>query len=124
MTAVKTLFERLGGEAAVQAAVVSFYGRVLDDALLAPFFAGLDVDALIKKQIAFMSMAFAGPHRYSGRDLRTAHAPLVQRGLGDQHFDAIGRHLRSTLEELRVDAGAIAEINSIVESTRVDVLSK
>lgn len=119
-----SLFERLGGEAAIEAAVVSFYERVMADPTLAPFFDGFDMDAQIKKQIAFMTMAFAGPNRYTGRDLRTAHARLVQRGLGDAHFDAIQLHLRMTLEELGIEPQAVSEVATIVEGTRHDVLGK
>ncbi len=39
------------------------------------------MDKQVNKQIAFMTMAFGGPHNYTGRDLRTAHARLVERGL-------------------------------------------
>lgn len=119
-----SLFERLGGEAAIEAAVVGFYGRLMGDDTLAPFFDGLDMDAQIKKQIAFMTMAFEGPSRYTGRDLRTAHAKLVARGLADTHFDSVQIHLRETLEELGVDASTVGEVARIVETTRRDVLGK
>jgi hemoglobin len=119
-----TLFERLGGEAAIEAAVVGFYERVMADPTLAPFFDGFEMGAQIKKQIAFMTMAFAGPNRYSGRDLRTAHAKLVERGLDDSHFDSIQIHLRTTLEELGVDVPTVGEVARIVETTRRDVLGK
>jgi hemoglobin len=119
-----SLFDRLGGEAAIEAAVVGFYDRVMSDPTLAPFFDGLDMGAQIKKQIAFMTMAFAGPNKYSGRDLRTAHARLVQRGLADSHFDSIQVHLRETLEELGVDPSTVGEVAGIVETTRRDVLGK
>ena len=118
------LFDRLGGEAAIEAAVIGFYERVMSDPTLAPFFDNLDMGAQIKKQIAFMTMAFAGPNRYTGRDLRTAHARLVARGLDDSHFDSIQVHLRSTLEELGIDDSTINEIAAIVETTRRDVLGK
>ena len=123
-SASPSLFERLGGEAAIEAAVVGFYERVMSDPTLAPFFDGFDMGAQIKKQIAFMTMAFAGPNRYTGRDLRTAHAPLVARGLNDGHFDSVQVHLRTTLEELGVDPATVAEVAGIVETTRRDVLGK
>lgn len=119
-----SLFDRLGGEAAIEAAVVDFYERVMSDPSLAPFFDGLDMDAQIKKQIAFMTMAFAGPTRYTGRDLRTAHAKLVKRGLNDAHFDSIQTHLRETLEDLGVDGTTVTEVAGIVETTRKDVLGR
>lgn len=119
-----TLYERLGGEAAVSAAVVDFYRRVLDDPLLAPFFSGISMEALIEKQIAFMTMALDGPHRYSGRDLAVAHAPLVHRGLGDAHFDAVAGHLQQTLDALEVDAATSGEVLAIVSGTRAAVLGR
>ncbi len=115
-----TLYERIGGEAAV----VGFYDRVMADESLAHFFAHLDMDAQIKKQIAFMTMAFGGPNRYTGRDLRTAHAKLVANGLHDAHFNAVEDHLKDTLVELGVDDVTSNEVLEIVGGTRADVLNR
>jgi truncated hemoglobin YjbI len=51
-----SLHERFGGKASIEAAVVLFYRRAMDDEALAPFFAELDLDT----QIAFMTMVFGG----------------------------------------------------------------
>lgn len=120
-----TLYDRLGGEDAVLAAVDLFYAKVLADDLTRPFFEGLDMAAQTRKQLAFMTRAFGGPVVNQGRDLRTAHAELVRRkGLGDAHFDAIARHLRATLSELGVAPDTVAEALSIVEATRDEVLGR
>jgi len=42
-------------------------------------------------------MAFGGPNNYTGKDLRTGHAHLVERGLNDWHFDAFAELLSETL---------------------------
>lgn len=118
---VATLYERIGGEAAIEAAVVSFYERMMADPALARFFEHLDVAAQIRKQIAFMTMAFGGPSTYSGKDLRTAHARL---GLADAHFDALERHMTETLKDLGVDEATTAEVLSVIEGTRDDVLGR
>jgi hemoglobin len=118
-----TLFAQLGGEAAIQAAVVLFYEKVMADASLAPFFDGIDFQKQIEKQIAFMTMAFDGPNDYSGRDLRTAHAGLVKRGLSDAHFDKVAAHLAETLDELGISADVKTQVLSIVDGTRADVLA-
>jgi len=120
----KSLFERLGGPEAIFATVQSFYQKVMADSELAPFFSHLDMNAQTDKQIAFLTMAFGGPSRYTGRDLRTAHAGLVSRGLSDVHFDRVAEHLASTLAELAVPAELVSEVMGIVESTRADVLSR
>ena len=121
----KSLFDRLGGEAAVEAAVVDFYERVMSDPSLSPFFEHLDMDAQIKKQIAFMKMAFGGPNQYTGKDLRTAHASLVaSKGLTDSNFDAVAKQLGERLTELGVDDATTSEVISVVAGTRSDVLNR
>ena len=119
-----SLYERLGGEAAVLAAVDVFYKKVLADELTKRFFEDLDMKAQVKKQIAFMTWAFGGPAEYKGRDLREAHAPLVKKGLLDSHFDAVAVHLKDTLTELGVAPALIQESLAIVGGTRSDVLGR
>jgi hemoglobin len=119
-----TLYEKLGGEAAVDAAVDIFYGHVLADPRVNYWFEGVDMKKQAAHQKAFLTMAFGGPHAYSGRDMRIGHAHLVKRGLNDSHFDAIADNLRRTLEELNVAEDAIKEVLDLVESLRDDVLNK
>jgi hemoglobin len=120
-----SLYERLGGEAAIAAAVDLFYDKVMADELTRPFFSSLDMKAQIKKQRAFMTVAFGGPDEYRGRDMRVAHAALVRdQGLSDVHFDAVAEHLRATLAELGVAAPLIAEVLGIVGGTREQVLGR
>ena len=84
-----TLFEQLGGQDAVEAAVDNFYRKVLTDDRVSSFFDDVDMDRQRAKQKAFLTMAFGGPNNYSGKDMRTAHARLVAKGLNDSHVDAI-----------------------------------
>lgn len=119
-----TLYERIGGEAAVNAAVELFYRKVLNDYRINRFFDNTDMDKQIAKQKAFFTMAFGGPNNYTGQDMRTAHARLVSMGLDDSHFDAVMEHLGATLTELNVPAELIAEAAALAESTRNDVLGK
>jgi hemoglobin len=121
---MQTLFERIGGREAVNVAVEIFYGHVLADARIAHFFEDVDMSAQKNKQKAFLTMAFGGPHRFTGKDMRTAHAHLVQRGLEDSHFDAVLENLGRTLGELEVPKEVIDEVTAIAESTREDVLGR
>ena len=120
----KTLFERIGGEKAVQAAVIKMYDKVLGDELLAPFFEDIDVDALRHSQMAFVTVAFGGPNHYTGKNMRSAHEKAVRSGLSDAHFDRVAAHLKAAMEELSVPAELIAEALAIVGSTRADVLNR
>ena len=117
-----TLFEQLGGEGAVEAAVDIFYRKVLTDPRISEFFDSVDMDAQRAKQKAFLTMAFGGPNNYTGKDLRSAHAALVTRGLNGSHFDAVAGHLQATLEQLGVAPALIGQVMAIAGSTRNDVL--
>ena len=119
-----SLYERIGGEGAVNAAVDIFYRKVLADDRISSYFEGVDMDKQAAKQKAFLTMAFGGPHNYTGEDMRKGHAHLVAKGLNDSHFDAVMENLGATLTELNVPGELIAEAAAIAESTRNDVLGK
>ena len=119
-----SLYDKIGGEAAVNAAVDIFYRKVLKDDRISRFFEGVDMDRQAAKQKAFLTMAFGGPNNYSGEDMRRGHAHLVKQGLNDSHFDAVMENLGATLKELNVPGELIAQAAAIAESTRADVLGK
>ncbi|GMW00364.1 MAG: hypothetical protein AMXMBFR84_15010 [Candidatus Hydrogenedentota bacterium] len=121
---MSTLYERLGGEAAVDAAVDVFYRHVLSDDRINFWFDGIDMERQAAKQKAFMTLAFGGPHAYSGKDMRGAHAALVAKGLNDTHFNAVAENLSKALTELNVPRKDIDEVLAIVETTRADVLGR
>jgi hemoglobin len=120
----KSLYDRLGGEGAVDAAVDIFYRKVLADRSISRYFDSTDMDAQRAKQKAFLTMVFGGPNAYKGKDLRTAHARLVKDGLGDAHFDAVAGHLKATLQELGVAPPLVDEVIALAASTRADVLGR
>lgn len=121
---MSSLYEQIGGEGAVNAAVDIFYRKVLKDERIKRFFEGVDMDKQASKQKAFLTMAFGGPHNYTGEDMRKGHAHLVKQGLNDSHFDAVMENLGATLTELKVPGELIAQAAAIAESTRKDVLGK
>jgi hemoglobin len=119
-----SLYERLGGAAAIGAAVDIFYTKVLADAALAPFFTGVDMPKQRAHQAMMLAAAFGGPNEYRGRDLGTAHARLVADGMGDLHFDRVVGHLGATLAELGVAPELVSEAAAVAESVRGVVLGR
>ena len=118
-----SLFERIGGAGAVEAAVGLFYDKVLGDKTLTPFFDGVDMDRQRGMQREFLTMAFVGPSNYTGRDLRAAHAPLVAQGLNETRFNSVTGHLQATLEELGVPQELLEEVMTTAASTKDDILA-
>lgn len=119
-----TLFEKLGGAAAVNQAVDIFYRKMLADDRVSRFFDDTDMDGQIAKQKAFLTMAFGGPNNYTGKDMREGHAHLLEKGLNDEHVDIVIEHLGGTLKELGAADEDIAQVAQIAEGARDDVLSR
>ena len=120
----QSLYDRIGGEAAMNAAVDIFYRKVLADDRIKRFFDDVDMERQAAKQKAFLTMVTGGPNNYTGKDMREGHKHLIERGLNDSHFDAVMENLGATLKELNVPDELIAEAAAIAESTRNDVLNR
>lgn len=120
-----TLYERIGGEKAIDAAVDLFYRKVLADDRIRHFFDGVDMKKQGKMQKNFFTFAFGGPVTYSGKNMKAAHARLVtEKGLNDSHFDAVLEHLAATLRELGVEDELIGQAAAVAETVRADVVGR
>ena len=115
-----SIYEKIGGEAAVNAAVDIFYRKVLMDDRISEFFDTVDMESQHTKQKAFLTMAFGGPNNYSGKDMREAHKHMA---LTETHFNAVAENLVATLKELDVPAEIIDEIVAVCLSVKDDVLN-
>jgi two-component system chemotaxis sensor kinase CheA len=119
-----SLYDRLGGEEAIDGVVNIFYAKILLDGRIKQFFEGIDIGRQIAKQKAFLTFVFGGPTPYEGKDLKEVHKPLVEKGLNDSHFDLIVKFLDEALQEMNVKPEMIKEVVTIAESVRPQVLSK
>jgi len=118
----ETLYEKLGGEKTVDAAVDIFYQKVLADPHINQFLKGVEMVKQGRMQKNFLTFAFGGPHKYDGRNMLAAHSKLVAKGLNDSHFNTVASHLVSTLQELDVAQVLIDEVAVVAESGRNDAL--
>ena len=118
---VQSLYETIGGEPAVHAAVEIFYRNALADNRISRFFTGVDMNQLIIKQKAFLTMVLGGPNKYVGRDMRTAHAHVLKKGLSEAHVAAVVENLSSALKELGVKDREIAKVAAIITAIATSV---
>src|SRR5215469_6841415 len=110
-----SLYEAIGGRPALAAAVDVFYGRLVADPVLGPFFPG-GVGARHRAYVVtILGEALGGPERYRGPDIAGAHHGL---GIGDAHFERAAAHLGATLEELGVPRDLADRIVGIVAGLR------
>ena len=116
----KTIYEQIGGEAAVTAAVDLFYEKILADDLLMEFFQDVNMTFLKAHQKSLITFLCGGNNAYKGKDLRTAHRHLK---LEEVHFDQIVLHLTDTLNELGVPEDIVSKIIEKIEFLRFEVLN-
>ena len=103
-----SIYDDIGGSAAVAVAVDDLYERILSDHELAPYFTRVDMRRQKTHMRAFIAAALGGPDIYRGRDMAAAHAHLRISGSA---FDSVAGHLVATLQELGV---AAAHVDAIV----------
>ncbi|MEV4138801.1 group 1 truncated hemoglobin [Dactylosporangium sp. NPDC049742] len=115
-----SIYDTIGGAAAVQAAVEQFYSRVLADPRLQGFFTDVDVQRLKTHQRAFITAALGGPQIFAGRDMAAAHAGL---GITDADFDAVVAHLAGTLTDLGVADDQVGQIGATLAPLRGQIVT-
>lgn len=89
-----TLYDRIGGAAAVENLIGDFYARILGDEELEPFFRNVEMEKLRRMQHAFFAAALGGEVEYPGRPLAHVHHGL---GIKARHLKLFIDHLRETL---------------------------
>lgn len=119
-----SLYERLGGDKAIETAVDIFYHKMLQDDRVRHFFYGIDLERQRSKQKGFLTMVTGGPKQYSGKSMRVGHSHLIEKGLNDKHVDVVIQHLCDTLRELGVSESDLNEVTDLVNSVRDDVLNR
>jgi hemoglobin len=116
-----TVFDDLGGDTALAAAVDNLYSRLYGDELFAPYFVGVDLDRLKRHVRTFLAAALGGPYVYRGRDLRSAHAPL---GITAEAWDRTVEHLLDVLTSLQVAPELIDRVVAHVAPLRDDIVAQ
>ena len=120
VTEAISVYDAIGGRAALTAAVDRFYGRLLADPALGPLFprgVGARHRAYV---VTILGEALGGPERYRGPDIAGAHRGLA---IGDAHFDRAAAHLGATLDELCVPRDLAERIVGTVAGLRPAVVT-
>lgn len=118
------LLDAIGGEAALDQIVASFYAKVVADPDLGPVFADVDVDRLVHMQEEFLGVAFGSPTHVADTDLAAAHArrhvsgrqfsrfvelftdTLADRGLATETMDRVRDRLALYVDDIVGQYGA------------------
>jgi hemoglobin len=113
------LYERLGGKPAITAVVRDFLGRVAADRRINARFTGANLPRLEAMLIDQICQAAGGPCRYTGRDMKSAHAGMRIAGAD---FEALVEDLVATLDHFRVPAAEKGELLAVLGPMKPDIV--
>lgn len=116
-----SLYDRLGGSAAIVAVVENFNARVMADASLAKYFTKTDMPSYKATWADFLCEATGGPCIYQGRSMIDVHTRLY---ITKQEFDRAVELLVATLSELRVPAPETNEVLSLLGPLEGDIVGR
>ena len=119
----KTLWDRLGGTAGVTKVVDDLVAVTIEDPKV-NLLRGKKLDAkgvasFKDSVVAFISEATGGPIKYTGKDMKTAHAGLK---ITSDEFDAFTEHLKDVLKKNKVAQADIDEVMKLVGTTKKDIV--
>jgi hemoglobin len=109
----RTVLERYGGFPFLSRVVMTFYDRVLDSDVLAPYFEDVDMRRLIDHQTKFIAFLMGGPASYTNDHLAHVHARLA---IDRPAFDEMITTMRETLREFEMDDG---DIGAVLQELRI-----
>ena len=126
----KSLYERLGGEAAIKAVVDDFVGRAAANPKVNFTRKGTahewtasdeNVARLKAHLVQFISMATGGPHKYEGRAMKPVHAGM---GITEAEFGALAGDLIASLDKFKVPEREQSELLGALGAMRPDIVNK
>ena len=120
-----SLYERLGGEAAIAAVVDRFIDELSNDDILNANPAirsardSVDPDELKAKVTALVRQASGGPQEYTGRTMAESHAHM---NISGSEWDQMITIFVYVLDEFSVPEAEQGELLAIMESTKADIV--
>ena len=117
--AAKSLYDRLGGKAAISAVVDSFVARVAADARINKKFARSDVNRVKAMLVDQICAQTGGPCTYLGRSMKEAHTNM---GVTDGEFNALVEDLVTTLKSFNVPDKEQNELLAALGTMKGDIV--
>lgn len=119
-----SLYERLGGQPAMEAVANGLVDRILADSRVNKWFthaaASQENARSYKAQLAtFLCVGMGGPCKYTGPDMVAAHRG---RAVTSDAFDAVAQDLVAQLDQLKVPSKEKGEVMAIVGSLKPSIV--
>lgn len=119
MPAGKSLYDRLGGNAAISAVVDQFAANVVADTRINGRFATTDIPRLRGHLFDQVCRTTGGPCKYTGRDMKTTHAGMK---ISNADFGALVEDLVKALDTFKVPAQEKGELLRLLGGMKKDIV--
>lgn len=114
-----SLYDRLGGKAAITAVIDEFVAKVAADNRINGRFATTDIPKLKRHLVDQVCAASGGPCVYTGRDMKTTHAGMR---LTNADFDALVQDLVAALDKFKVGEREKQDLLALLSPMRKDIV--
>ena len=116
-----SLYERLGYEQGLRKIVNDVLDKNFNNPLIGHYFRDIDLTRLKQLVFEFFSMGTGGPHRYTGRDMRSSHARM---NISEEDFQSGNDDVSLVLEENGIPQEEKEEVIAILDSMKADIVRK
>lgn len=113
------LYERLGGQASIEAVVENLLYRIADDDDMVGFFTNTNIDLFADSLASQLCEVSDGPCRYEGPPMDRAHQNM---GLTDVHFNRLVEHLDAAMQAEGITLGARNDLLGRLAPMYADVM--
>jgi hemoglobin len=117
-----SLYHRIGGHDVLAVIIEDLMPRLTGDPTLRVYWKGKCRDSMRRDNqllLEFLCMAFGGPARYLGRDMKTVHDGL---GITVDEWDVFAKYTAATLDRLQIAEREKAEFLAAAESLKADIV--
>ena len=121
MKGQKSLYDRLGGKAAITAVVGQFVANVGADTRINKFFAHTDLEHLKAQLVNQICEASGGPCKYTGKSMKEVHKDM---GVSAADFGALVEDLVKALDQLKVGEKEKGELLGVLGPMKTDIVTK
>lgn len=115
-----SLYDRLGGQPAITVVVDDFVDHVTADKRINGQFANTNIPRLKRLLVEQTCAGSGGPCRYTGRDMKSAHAHLK---ISDANLTALLQDLSRTLDKFKVPDKERSDLMAILAPMKGDIVT-
>jgi hemoglobin len=117
----KSLYDRLGGKAAISAVVDQFVSNVAADKRVNAMFANVNIPHFKQCLVDQICQASGGPCKYTCRSMKDSHAGL---GCTNENFNAIVEDLVAAMNKLKVGKQEQDDLLAILGPLQKEIVQK